>query len=128
MTEKNCARGAIGKIIEQMLLLIRSCVRVLPKKLFGKFKLLPTKKNRAQCRGAKQNIHAPKNCPTLLLKNNGLSLLCVFCLSPDGILEDFATDGTDRKDVFFYQVTFIYSIPLPDVCNILAVCSACFYF
>ena len=22
----------------------------------------------------------------------------------DGILEDFATDGTDRKDVFFYQV------------------------
>ena len=44
MTEKICARGAIGKIIEQMLLLIRSCVHVLPKKLFGKFKLLPTKK------------------------------------------------------------------------------------
>lgn len=22
----------------------------------------------------------------------------------DGILEDFAVDGTDRKDVFFYQV------------------------
>ena len=27
-----------------------------------------------------------------------------FCLPLDGILEDFATDGTDRKDVFFYQV------------------------
>lgn len=25
-------------------------------------------------------------------------------ISPEGILEDFATDGTDRKDVFFYQV------------------------
>ena len=22
----------------------------------------------------------------------------------EGMLEDFATDGTDRKDVFFYQV------------------------
>lgn len=22
----------------------------------------------------------------------------------EGILEDFATEGTDRKDVFFYQV------------------------
>ena len=29
----------------------------------------------------------------------------LFCyLFLDGILEDFATDGTDRKDVFFYQV------------------------
>ena len=25
-------------------------------------------------------------------------------LSPEGTLEDFATDGIDRKDVFFYQV------------------------
>jgi tubulin gamma len=25
-------------------------------------------------------------------------------ISPAGILEDFAADGTDRKDVFFYQV------------------------
>jgi hypothetical protein len=25
-------------------------------------------------------------------------------ISKDGILEDFATDGGDRKDVFFYQV------------------------
>ncbi len=25
-------------------------------------------------------------------------------ISPEGILEDFATQGTDRKDVFFYQV------------------------
>ena len=27
-------------------------------------------------------------------------------ISPEGILEEFATDGTDRKDVFFYQVNF----------------------
>lgn len=25
-------------------------------------------------------------------------------ISPTGVLEDFATDGQDRKDVFFYQV------------------------
>lgn len=25
-------------------------------------------------------------------------------IRPDGILEDFALDGNDRKDVFFYQV------------------------
>lgn len=36
-------------------------------------------------------------------------------MNSDGILEDFATDGTDRKDVFFYQVstiTFILEVPL----------------
>lgn len=27
-------------------------------------------------------------------------------ISPMGVLEDFATDGLDRKDVFFYQVSF----------------------
>jgi hypothetical protein len=26
-------------------------------------------------------------------------------ISPEGVLEDFATEGTDRKDVFFYQVS-----------------------
>jgi hypothetical protein len=25
-------------------------------------------------------------------------------ISPEGIVEEFATEGTDRKDVFFYQV------------------------
>ena len=30
-----------------------------------------------------------------------------FYRSLDGILEDFATDGTDRKDVFFYQVKWV---------------------
>ena len=25
-------------------------------------------------------------------------------IRPDGILQDFATEGGDRKDVFFYQV------------------------
>lgn len=25
-------------------------------------------------------------------------------ISPDGMLQDFATEGNDRKDVFFYQV------------------------
>lgn len=27
-------------------------------------------------------------------------------ISPEGIVEEFATEGTDRKDVFFYQVTY----------------------
>ena len=31
-------------------------------------------------------------------------LCCEHGISPDGILEEFATEGTDRKDVFFYQV------------------------
>lgn len=26
-------------------------------------------------------------------------------INPEGILEDYATDGVDRKDVFFYQVS-----------------------
>ncbi|XP_048477339.1 tubulin gamma-1 chain-like isoform X3 [Rhincodon typus] len=25
-------------------------------------------------------------------------------ISPEGIVEEFATEGTDRKDVFFYQI------------------------
>lgn len=29
-------------------------------------------------------------------------------INPEGILEDFATDGVDRKDVFFYQVNSVY--------------------
>lgn len=35
-------------------------------------------------------------------------------IGPDGILEDYATAGTDRKDVFFYQVrpySCLVSIP-----------------
>lgn len=32
-------------------------------------------------------------------------------ISSDGILEDFATDGTDRKDVFFYQADDEHYIP-----------------
>jgi hypothetical protein len=28
-------------------------------------------------------------------------------ISPSGVLEDFATDGSDRKDVFFYQVSLV---------------------
>ena len=28
-------------------------------------------------------------------------------IAPDGMLEDFATQGGDRKDVFFYQVSSI---------------------
>lgn len=30
-------------------------------------------------------------------------------ISPNGVLEDFATDGADRKDVFFYQVIRLIS-------------------
>ena len=32
----------------------------------------------------------------------------------EGMLEDFATDGTDRKDVFFYQVYITIIILPPD--------------
>jgi len=32
-------------------------------------------------------------------------------IRPDGILEDYATDGTDRKDVFFYQADDEHYIP-----------------
>ncbi|KAI9199519.1 Tubulin/FtsZ, GTPase domain-containing protein [Polychytrium aggregatum] len=32
-------------------------------------------------------------------------------ISPDGILEDFATEGGDRKDVFFYQADDEHYIP-----------------
>nr|AAC35844.1 gamma-tubulin [Drosophila melanogaster] len=32
-------------------------------------------------------------------------------ISPDGVLEDFATDGQDRKDVFFYQADDNHYIP-----------------
>eukprot|EP00730_Choanoeca_flexa_P016199 TRINITY_DN7604_c0_g1_i3.p1 TRINITY_DN7604_c0_g1~~TRINITY_DN7604_c0_g1_i3.p1 ORF type:complete len:458 (+),score=96.96 TRINITY_DN7604_c0_g1_i3:235-1608(+) len=32
-------------------------------------------------------------------------------IRPDGILEDFATEGTDRKDVFFYQADDDHYIP-----------------
>lgn len=33
-------------------------------------------------------------------------------ISPEGVLEDFATEGVDRKDVFFYQVTFIFILKI----------------
>ena len=32
-------------------------------------------------------------------------------IRPDGILEDYATDGSDRKDVFFYQADDEHYIP-----------------
>jgi len=32
-------------------------------------------------------------------------------ISPEGILEDYATEGTDRKDVFFYQADDEHYIP-----------------
>lgn len=32
-------------------------------------------------------------------------------ISPEGMLEDFATEGTDRKDVFFYQADDEHYIP-----------------
>ncbi|XP_042897241.1 tubulin gamma-1 chain isoform X1 [Parasteatoda tepidariorum] len=32
-------------------------------------------------------------------------------INPDGVLEDFATEGTDRKDVFFYQADDEHYIP-----------------
>ncbi|GAA28557.2 Tubulin gamma-1 chain [Clonorchis sinensis] len=32
-------------------------------------------------------------------------------ISPEGLLEDYATDGSDRKDVFFYQADDAHYIP-----------------
>lgn len=32
-------------------------------------------------------------------------------ISKDGLLEDFATDGSDRKDVFFYQADDDHYVP-----------------
>lgn len=32
-------------------------------------------------------------------------------ISPSGVLEDFANDGLDRKDVFFYQADDDHYIP-----------------
>lgn len=32
-------------------------------------------------------------------------------ISPEGVLEDFAADGHDRKDVFFYQADDNHYIP-----------------
>jgi hypothetical protein len=31
-------------------------------------------------------------------------------ISPEGKLEPFATEGSDRKDVFFYQVCLIFKL------------------
>lgn len=53
-------------------------------------------------------------------------------ISPEGIVEEFATEGTDRKDVFFYQVTVALQVIITHVksyyMRILClqfVCSAC---
>ena len=50
--------------------------------------------------------HIPrKNCVTPFR-----SVLPVFF--SEGMLEDFATEGTDRKDVFFYQVHMYFILAL----------------
>jgi hypothetical protein len=41
-------------------------------------------------------------------------------IAPDGMLEDFATQGGDRKDVFFYQVRCFFFPSLPFSLNTLA--------
>ena len=41
-------------------------------------------------------------------------------ISPEGILEDFATKGGDRKDVFFYQVLLVNTVS-----NITLALTAC---
>lgn len=38
-------------------------------------------------------------------------------ISPTGVLEDFATDGQDRKDVFFYQVYGVIFWREPEIEN-----------
>ena len=42
---------------------------------------------------------------SVLLISSSVNLFFLFVT--EGMLEDFATDGTDRKDVFFYQVNQI---------------------
>ena len=40
-----------------------------------------------------------------------VSLFSLSCFCREGIIEDFATDGNDRKDVFFYQADDEHYIP-----------------
>ena len=47
-------------------------------------------------------------------------------ISPEGILEEHATEGLDRKDVFFYQVNLLVQLNsilhafLMDFCNLVS--------
>ena len=44
-------------------------------------------------------------------------------ISPEGILEEYATEGTDRKDVFFYQVRYMNTSSMMLACLLLSVSS-----
>jgi tubulin gamma len=49
---------------------------------------------------------------TLLVGMEFWKKLCLeHGISPEGVLEDFATNGDDRKDVFFYQADDEHYIP-----------------
>ena len=49
---------------------------------------------------------------TLIVGNEFWKQLCAeHGIAPDGILEPFATQGEDRKDVFFYQADDEHYIP-----------------
>jgi len=43
-------------------------------------------------------------------------------ISPEGILEEYATEGTDRKDVFFYQVRYMNISSAMLVCLLAFAC------
>lgn len=44
-------------------------------------------------------------------------------ISPEGILEEYATEGTDRKDVFFYQVRYMNTQIMMFSCLLLSALS-----
>jgi len=46
-----------------------------------------------------------------ILSSSPFSSVLQHGISKDGILEDFATEGGDRKDVFFYQADDEHYIP-----------------
>jgi len=48
----------------------------------------------------------------------------VFLWISEGILEEYATEGTDRKDVFFYQVGILWYCMFINVHHVLHLQSA----
>ena len=61
----------------------------------------------------------PMICPAHAVGMEFWKQLCAeHGINPEGILEEFTTEGNDRKDVFFYQVSSdsVWSPVLPSHC------------